>query len=206
MDSIPGAAQAAAIRSSGLADLPSPVDLHFFTPAQIEERRDDGGCVAFDIVREGKVLFVRPDVAGEPVFPASVREPRASWDSARESVRSAERDLLAVRSIAAAEDVPWEMAAFHAQQAAEKYLKALLLHQRIRPERTHDLTRLLSACRAGGAALPDLDEPCRLLTPYATAGRYGRPLEDSAVGLAAAAAAVAIAPSVRQAMSEAGER
>lgn len=38
---------------------------------------------------------------------------------------------------------PWEIIAYHAQQAVEKALKGLLVAKDIRPPRTHDLDELI---------------------------------------------------------------
>jgi HEPN domain-containing protein len=54
----------------------------------------------------------------------------------------------------------------------EKYLKALLVARRVRPERTHILTDLLRAVRGSGAALPGLDADCELLTKHAITPGY----------------------------------
>jgi HEPN domain-containing protein len=39
---------------------------------------------------------------------------------------------------------PWSMAANHVQQAAEKYLKALLVERGVAPRKTHDLEQLIA--------------------------------------------------------------
>ena len=61
---------------------------------------------------------------------------------------------------------------FHAQQAAEKVLKALLVYHGERPPRTHDLVVLLTRCIDAGARLDDLEEDCRDLTFFAVSARY----------------------------------
>ncbi len=62
----------------------------------------------------------------------------------------------------------YNVAAFLCQQSAEKYLKALALHRRLRPEATHDLTAL-----AAPLSVPaDLFDPLRRLTRDYTAARY----------------------------------
>jgi HEPN domain-containing protein len=75
---------------------------------------------------------------------------------------------------------------FHAQQASEKLLKALLSQHGVHFPRTHDLTELVGLLATVGQQLPDtlcnLDE----LTPFAVEFRYGdglpgKPLERAAV-------------------------
>ena len=64
------------------------------------------------------------------------REPNA-W------VQKAEHDLAAVRVLATAgSEVPWDVVVFHCQQAAEKYLKALLVANDHDVPKIHDLERL----------------------------------------------------------------
>ncbi|MBM4080999.1 MAG: HEPN domain-containing protein, partial [Planctomycetes bacterium] len=51
-------------------------------------------------------------------------DPEANW---ADWVGKADNDLLNVRNNLAAERVPWDTVCFHAQQAAEKMLKAFLV-------------------------------------------------------------------------------
>lgn len=60
-----------------------------------------------------------------------------------------------------------EVVGFHAQQAAEKLLKAVLLAKGTRPYRTHDLQSLADAVTAAGNSLPVAEETLVALTPYA---------------------------------------
>lgn len=39
---------------------------------------------------------------------------------------------------------PWSMAAYHVQQAAEKYIKAALIEAGVAPPKSHDLPQLLT--------------------------------------------------------------
>lgn len=61
---------------------------------------------------------------------------------------------------------------FHAQQAAEKYLKAVLAIDQERPERTHDLERLASQCAGAGHAVPGELEGIFALSEFAVQERY----------------------------------
>jgi HEPN domain-containing protein len=67
---------------------------------------------------------------------------------------------------------PWSAVAFHGQQAAEKYLKAILIQRMIHPPHTHKLDELVTAARAAGYALPDLTAECEALINYAVDVRY----------------------------------
>ena len=59
----------------------------------------------------------------------------------------AEDDLLNIENNLAAQRVPWSTVCFHAQQAAEKNLKAFLVYHGQTPARIHDLIPLLTECR-----------------------------------------------------------
>ncbi len=88
------------------------------------------------------------------------------WAQRAEDDLAAAEHLLKLRK-----GSPFGIVCFHAQQCAEKYLKALLLFHSIRFPRTHDLTELaiLLKDRADLAvALPDL----AALAAYAVEARY----------------------------------
>jgi HEPN domain-containing protein len=69
-------------------------------------------------------------------------------------------------------------------------MKALLVSRFARPERTHDLTKLLEAVRKHGLHVGPLDVECKLLTPHPIRPRYpaGRNLTEQDARDAAAAA------------------
>jgi len=64
---------------------------------------------------------------------------------------------------------------FHAQQAAEKLLKALLAQIGVEFELTHDLTKLAKAVAQIDQPLPDLGIPLRKLTRFGVVYRYEFP-------------------------------
>ncbi len=66
----------------------------------------------------------------------------------------------------------WEDLCFQAQQAAEKAIKAVMLHKDVRFPYVHDLGRLLSELERGGFAVPDPVKACVSITPYAFLTRY----------------------------------
>jgi HEPN domain-containing protein len=110
----------------------------------------------------------------------------------------ARADLLCIANNIAAAQVPWDIVAFHAQQAAEKALKAFLVSRGETVVKTHDLTFLLNQCLAVGAHWDEFDEPCRWLTRYAAHSRYPgmEPELDAAEGQSAVAAARRIVDAV----------
>ena len=60
---------------------------------------------------------------------------------------------------------------FHAQQAAEKYLKAYLVFKDIEPEKTHKIEKLVLACMTFDEAFLSLKNT-DILTEYAVEFRY----------------------------------
>jgi HEPN domain-containing protein len=89
--------------------------------------------------------------------------------------------------------------AFHAQQAAEKYLKALLVAHWRKPSRTHALAELVAALRQAGCSLPDFSDECKTLEPYGVEVRYpdDEVMPTEQAGRAAVAAATRIVAAVR---------
>jgi HEPN domain-containing protein len=85
-----------------------------------------------------------------------------------------------------------DAAAFHCQQAAEKCIKAYLLHRRHAFERIHDLRALLDACVALDPAWEQLRDAVEPLTAYAVRFRYpgvsDPPVEEVRTALTAVAA------------------
>ncbi len=61
---------------------------------------------------------------------------------------------------------------FHAQQAAEKYLKAFLVYSGLHVEKIHYLPRLIELCSKADPQFHDLIEDAREITDYAASGRY----------------------------------
>lgn len=87
-------------------------------------------------------------------------------------VSKADSDLLNITNNLTAARVPWDTVCFHAQQAAEKMLKAFLVWKGHDLPRTHDLVALLTQCVAIDPSLADLENDCRKLTYYAIGSRY----------------------------------
>jgi len=70
------------------------------------------------------------------------------------------------------EGQPIAVAGFHAQQAVEKLMKALLSQLSVPFELTHDLGRLATALKAAGELLPATPLALSDLTGYAILYRY----------------------------------
>ena len=70
------------------------------------------------------------------------------------------------------EDVDIGIILFHLQQAAEKYLKAILSYSGTHYEKVHDITFLIETCVKNGIKLPEYTEELIELNPYAIVSRY----------------------------------
>jgi HEPN domain-containing protein len=92
-------------------------------------------------------------------------------DLVRGWFRKGDSDLANVRGCMLL-DQCLDTACFHAQQAAEKYLKAYLTSRDVSFPFTHDLEVLIDICSEEDASFGDLYGMADLLTPYAVTLRY----------------------------------
>jgi len=114
----------------------------------------------------------------------------------RQWVSYGDEDLRVARhSLTMGETCPNRLVAYHAQQCAEKHLKAYLVLREIDFPYTHNIARLLELCSdqpGWSSRLKDAEE----LTPFVITTRY--PGEDEPVTEAEARRAVDIAARVRE--------
>ena len=89
---------------------------------------------------------------------------------------------------------PYRLIAYHAQQCAEKHLKAYLVFQNVDFPYTHNIRRLLQLCSQYGT-WPQSLENAKELTPYAVTTRY--PGEDEVVTEEEARCSISLAQKVR---------
>lgn len=102
------------------------------------------------------------------------------WDEQAERLRrKAAGDEEALTALLGVSSVPDEVIGFHAQQAVEKLLKALLSHRCVAFRRTHDLTELLDLLVHNGIVVPPQIFDVRRLGPFAAEFRY----EDIPLGV-----------------------
>jgi HEPN domain-containing protein len=89
---------------------------------------------------------------------------------ARKWVSHAEQDLrLAKHGLTISSSCPYRLIAYHAQQCAEKYLKAYLVFKQLDFPYTHNIRSLMQLCVGDWIVeISDADE----LTPYAVTTRY----------------------------------
>ena len=84
----------------------------------------------------------------------------------------AAQDEYVLDKLLADDDAPVEIFGFHAQQAAEKCLKAILLSVECAYPRTHRLAELIDLARGSDVDFPERFEEVRFLTPFAVEFRY----------------------------------
>jgi HEPN domain-containing protein len=87
-------------------------------------------------------------------------------------LHKAQQDELALEKLISDPALPDEIICFHAQQAIEKTLKAVLTNSAIYYGRTHNLGVLLDLLRTNGFSFPGEFEEIRRLTPFAVDFRY----------------------------------
>jgi HEPN domain-containing protein len=92
--------------------------------------------------------------------------------------KKAENDLIAVKNLISLSDAPFDICCFHAQQAAEKYLKAYLVARNIDFPKTHDLVKLLIICKQKDANFSALEIQCDNLTDYGITHRYPDDMDE----------------------------
>jgi HEPN domain-containing protein len=93
-------------------------------------------------------------------------------DLAAQLLRRANEDLAAVEAMVSMEAVADAIIGFHAQQAVEKSLKAVLAAREVAFPFIHDIDGLAQLCTEAGAKLPDELDGVDRLTPYAAGFRY----------------------------------
>jgi len=88
---------------------------------------------------------------------------------------------------------------FHAQQAAEKYLKALIIHHGRNPRKTHDLLKLCVECGILVPAFRYSAANAGELTRYAVTSRYaGAPAASRSEAERAIALMIELQTAVRE--------
>jgi HEPN domain-containing protein len=92
-------------------------------------------------------------------------------------LRKAEEDATAVREFAGNEEIADSIIGFHAQQAVEKWLKAVTVARGIRHRGIHDLDRLMEILERMGVELSLDRDRLAMLTQYAVPLRYDELLD-----------------------------
>lgn len=118
---------------------------------------------------------------------------RSTADHARLLLAKADDDAYVVNRLVADPVAPEWVIGFHAQQAVEKALKAVLVRHGIEFPRTHNIAMLVELLRRGSLPIPPDAEDLPLLTPFGVTQRYDDVASDgeSALDRSWAAAVVA---------------
>jgi hypothetical protein len=95
-----------------------------------------------------------------------------SHEHARQLLQKAREDAWMLEQMIAQPDAPDWGLGFHAQQAAEKAIKAVLAEHSIEYPLTHNLSVLLDRARGAGLPLPPDATEMSKLTPFGVMLRY----------------------------------
>lgn len=93
-------------------------------------------------------------------------------------LRKAAEDEAVLAALADNRDIADAALGFHAQQAVEKAIKAVLAARGHDFPRTHDLLLLLQRLETLGVHVPTVVREGRRLTPWAIEYRYGETIDD----------------------------
>ncbi len=129
---------------------------------EFEETRNIVGGLAYPATHEGRLVYESPEEI--------VRDLVRQW------LRHAEEDFQVAQELMERDRLSYNPVGFHAQQAAEKFIKALLTRYGVAFPKTHSIRILLELAMP---ALPDLYD--RLQTaprPHSLRGEIRYPGED----------------------------
>lgn len=102
------------------------------------------------------------------------------WDFVQEWLGKAEGDLRAAEHLLTLPQQDYFTAAFHAQQAAEKFLKAFLVRHQIALPKTHRIQDLLELAAKAERRLKTELGSAAMLTPFGIEFRYpGEEIADA---------------------------
>ncbi len=157
------------------------MDVLTYTPEEFNRQKQLLNSVTYFINKHGETLYFK-----EGDSDASMEEKPESKpeDWIQKWFEKADRDLRTARMTLEADDPMPDVACYHTQQCAEKYLKGFLTARRQEVEKTHSLTDLLDRCTAVDASFEQFRDACKRLNDYAVEVRYpeapAEPDEDEA--------------------------
>ena len=171
-----------------LADLPVAKDILVSTPEELERHRTRIGSVLRYAQQEGKILCrkdlnapARGSVQHRALPNGEIKDTMRTTDQFEDTarwLRYAEEDLITAETFLSHPHVPPRQACWHAQQSAEKALKAVLIFGQIDFPRTHDLNILRNLVPESWhlkTAHPDLSD----LTRWAVEARYPEDMREA---------------------------
>lgn len=94
------------------------------------------------------------------------------WDFVQSWLRKAEGDLCASEHLLTVEQEDYFTSAFHAHQAAEKFLKAFLVRHQIPFRKTHDIQQLLQLASRTDLSIKEELASAATLNPFGVEFRY----------------------------------
>lgn len=94
------------------------------------------------------------------------------WDFVQGWLQKAEGDMRAAEHLLEVKQEDYSTAAFHAQQAAEKFLKAFLVRYQVVFTKTHDIQQLLELATHVDPLLKEELSSSVMLTPFGVEFRY----------------------------------
>ena len=156
-----------------LAGFRVPADVLVYSHEDVAYWRDSLNHVLARALREGEVLYESATVVNHTAGAHGVYGKFHPSDSkcARMLLDAATRHVNALRAMRRSDEIPDEAFGFHAQQAAEKALKAwIALLGEVYPP-IHDIEGLLDFLAARGAAVESFGDLVDF-TPYAVEFRY----------------------------------
>lgn len=102
-------------------------------------------------------------------------------ETSRILLKKAEEDATAVREFAGNSEIADSIIGFHAQQAVEKWLKAVTAASGARHSAIHDIDRLIEVVEATGVEVSLDRDRLAVLTQYAVPLRYDELLDAEAL-------------------------
>ena len=142
-----------------LADISMPMDILVVSERRLAELVHAPGLIYREALRHGMVVYESPSRRSVPGVPSE-------W------LTHAQSDLNLARLGRGRDDILPAQICFHAQQAAEKALKAVLLAATLGFPLSHDIQELLTIANQGGLAVPSEVAEAVVLTPFAVEARY----------------------------------
>ena len=97
---------------------------------------------------------------------------QAAWDFVQQWLKKAQEDMDVCRVLLQSNLDSYDGIGFHAQQSAEKFLKALLVRHQIPFSKTHDVAELRKLVEKVDPQLADSLALVDVLTPYGVEFRY----------------------------------
>lgn len=171
-------------------------DIHTRTPDRIALGLAEGDFFIQDVMLKGVSLYDNGQVrvtTKDDAIPR--RDPSKPTQATLGWVKKAESDLRVAQLVLSGSDVDDDASCFHAQQAAEKYLKALLQERDVRFPRTHDLEKFGDLAAPMVVELGGLRSGMEWLSAFSVDSRYPDAIEEPEPD---APRAIAIATEIRR--------